>query len=377
MLSYWEKNSFISYDYVIIGGGIVGLSAAIELKDRLPEVSVLVIERGLFPSGASTKNAGFACFGSLTELLSDFDTMGEEATLELVSQRWKGLQLLRNRLGDERIGFHSFGGFELIRNSEVNSLPEIDRLNSLLWPIFNALVFEERPALISDFGFNSNQVDSVVYNQFEGQIDTGLMMRNLIAYAQSKEINIITGAEVIRFEEEGQSVKVFVKNPFSKEEVIFAAAKLAICTNAFAKQLLPDVDLQPGRGIVLATKPIKGLKFKGIFHYDEGFFYFRNHGNRVILGGGRNLDFETEATTSFSINDRIREYLEQQLQEVILPQQSFEVEHTWSGIMAFGKEKKPVLKSYSDRRVLGVRLGGMGVAIGSNLGVKIADQLIE
>ncbi|MTI30516.1 FAD-binding oxidoreductase [Cytophagales bacterium RKSG123] len=377
MLSYWEKNSFIQYDYIIIGGGIVGLSAAIELKDKLPDVSVLVIERGLFPSGASTKNAGFACFGSLTELLSDFNTMGEEATLELVSERWKGLQILRKRLGDRNIGFQSNGGYELIRGQEKKYLEELDRLNELLWPVFNALVFEERPELISDFGFNGKQVESVVYNQFEGQIDTGLMMRNLIEYAQSKGINILTGAEVTGFEEEEAAVKVFVKNPFSQEGVIFSASKLAICTNAFAKQLVPEADLQPGRGIVVATKPIDGLKFKGVFHYDEGYFYFRNHGNRVILGGGRNLDFEKEATTSFSINKEIQNHLKQQLEEVILPDQDFEVEHTWSGIMAFGKEKKPILKPYSDRIVLGIRLGGMGVAIGSNVGVKIASQLVD
>ena len=28
---------------------------------------------------------------------------------------------------------------------------------------------------------------------------------------------------------------------------------------------------------------------KGAFHYDEGYVYFRNIDNRVLLGGGRNL----------------------------------------------------------------------------------------
>ncbi len=33
------------YDYVIIGGGIVGLSTAWQLKRRLPDRSVLVVEK--------------------------------------------------------------------------------------------------------------------------------------------------------------------------------------------------------------------------------------------------------------------------------------------------------------------------------------------
>ena len=66
MLSYWEKQSLLQYDHIVLGSGIVGLSAAISLKERQPQARVLVLERALLPTGASTKNAGFACIGSLT-----------------------------------------------------------------------------------------------------------------------------------------------------------------------------------------------------------------------------------------------------------------------------------------------------------------------
>ena len=71
MFSYWEQQSFFNYDYIIIGAGITGLSTAIELKERQPKATVLVLERGILPTGASTKNAGFACMCSDTELLAD------------------------------------------------------------------------------------------------------------------------------------------------------------------------------------------------------------------------------------------------------------------------------------------------------------------
>jgi glycine/D-amino acid oxidase-like deaminating enzyme len=64
-LSYWERTSFLqNYDYTIVGAGIVGLFAAIEIKKKNARAKVLVIERSALPDGASTKNAGFACFGS-------------------------------------------------------------------------------------------------------------------------------------------------------------------------------------------------------------------------------------------------------------------------------------------------------------------------
>lgn len=49
MFSYWEQQSFLHYDHIVIGSGIVGLSTAIELKDRFPQKRVLVLERSLFP----------------------------------------------------------------------------------------------------------------------------------------------------------------------------------------------------------------------------------------------------------------------------------------------------------------------------------------
>jgi hypothetical protein len=50
------------------------------------------LERGLFSSGASTKNAGFACFGSLNEIVDDIKLMGKEETLRQIIERMKGIK---------------------------------------------------------------------------------------------------------------------------------------------------------------------------------------------------------------------------------------------------------------------------------------------
>jgi hypothetical protein len=52
-------------------------------------------------------------------------------------------------------------------------------------------------------------------------------------------------------------------------------------------------------------------------------------GDRILLGGGRNLDFETETTTEFAQTEIIQNRLEQLLKEVILPQQDFKIAHRW------------------------------------------------
>ena len=73
-LSYWERESFFrDIDVAVIGSGIVGLSAALRARELAPSARIAVLERGALPIGASTRNAGFACFGSVSELLDDMD----------------------------------------------------------------------------------------------------------------------------------------------------------------------------------------------------------------------------------------------------------------------------------------------------------------
>lgn len=376
MVSYWEKESFLSYDYVIIGSGIVGLSTAISIKEASPKSSVLVLERGLLPTGASTKNAGFACFGSLTELIGDLETIGREGTLELVNERWEGLKKLRSRIGDENFDYHNYGGYELIRKKEFPFLERIDEVNDLLSGLFEDQVFKIDSTKIKGFEFNSEELESMIFNQYEGQIHTGKMMKSLLFIAQKLGITILTGAEVVSLEDNGNQVSLTTRNLVTNKDLHFTSAKVAVCTNAFTNKLIDGLDIAPGRGIVLITKPIKNLPFRGVFHIDQGYYYFRNEGDRVLFGGGRNLDFEGETTTEFSVNEEILTELKRQLREIILPNREFEIDHTWAGIMAFGKNKIPIFKQYSENIHLGVRLGGMGVAIGSRMGEKLAQKML-
>ncbi|MDB5284132.1 MAG: dependent oxidoreductase [Bacteroidota bacterium] len=378
MLSFWEKQSLIQYDIIIVGSGIVGLSTALSIKEKAPQYRVLVLERNLLPTGASTKNAGFACIGSLTEILDDLNNMSEEEVLQLVKMRLKGLRKLRTRLGDENIDYAENGSWELIRNTreDMFAAGEMDTVNAKLQPVLGAKAFElyDYKERQTEFGFSMSHLQYIVKNCFEGELNTGKMMRCLIDLCMSKGIEIKTGCEVVRIEENKNGVNVVAND--SGNEMVFNAQQVGVCTNAFTRQFYPDLDIQPGRGQVLITKPIIGLKFKGIYHFDKGYYYFRRLGDRILFGGGRNLDFETERTTDFSFNQKIQNDLLDKLRTIIVPGLNPEVEDWWTGIMAFGSSKFPILMRQSERICMGVRMGGMGVAIGSGVGEKLANLII-
>ena len=60
---------------------------------------------------------------------------------------------------------------------------------------------------------------------------------------------------------------------------------------------------------------------------------------------------------------------------MILPSTSFEIDYTWAGIMGVGNTKNNIVKQYSENIVCAVRMGGMGVAIGSLIGKEAAELL--
>jgi glycine/D-amino acid oxidase-like deaminating enzyme len=368
-LSYWElKNWFSNVDYTVVGSGIVGLHAALRLREKFPDSKILVLEKGMLPHGASTKNAGFACFGSVSEIIDDLKSHSEEEVFNLVQKRWKGLQLLRKRLGDERIDFKAYGGYELFLKEDVSCYDEcvnkLPLINDILRPLFKADVFAKE---VDSFGFNGIR-EHLVFNPFEAQIDTGNMMQALVKEAISENILILNQQTVTSFLDKGNEVEI-VLDDFS-----FITKKVLFATNGFANSLVNDA-VKPARAQVLITEPIKGLGIKGTFHFDRGYYYFRNLGDRILLGGGRNLDFEGETTTEFGQTEIIQNKLEQLLKEVILPNQDFKIAHRWSGIMGIGNSKNPIVSQLSENVYCGVRLGGMGVAIGSLIGTELGDLI--
>ena len=375
MISYWERESFTRYDVVVIGAGIVGLSAAYSIKKKHPRFNILVLERGLLPSGASTKNAGFTTFGGVGEMLHDLELMGENDLLNLVEMRWKGLELLRQRLGDDNIDYQQNGGYELFGAGEAFDSELINKINNLLLPIFSQRVFSRNDSFISKFGFNSKIMEACIFNPLEGQIDSGKMMKNYLRLNMEIGNILINGAQVEHIDKNASDVTLQVMIPNSNAHINFIANQVVVCNNAFAKSFFPEFEIIPGRGQVLITKPIKGLLPKGIFHFDNGYYYFRNIDGRLLFGGGRNLDFENETTTAFGSNNLILQNLQEHLRTWILPGIPFEIDLQWSGIMAFGSDKKPIIKRVNENLIVGVRMNGMGVAIGSEVGRIISEMI--
>ena len=373
-ISFWEKNWFTNYDYVVIGAGIVGCFAALKIAGEKKDAKIALIERGILPLGASTKNAGFGCFGSISEIEKNSGEMSNHDLLSLIDLRMKGLEKLRSVLGDKKISYSNCGGYELFFSK--NRLEErIFNVNSLLEPLVGKNCYSLCNYKIKEYAFSKEIVAGLSVNKHEGALDPGKMIYTLKKKLGRLGVDCYFSTEVKSFEE--TSNKIFLKLKSANQSIDIKTNKLVICTNAFAKKWFDAEDISPGRGIILITNKIPNMKIGGCFHYKNGYYYFRNIGNRLLLGGGREIDIKSETTYSFGTNNRIRQKLIEDLKGFILPNKGFHIESEWSGIMGFGKSTLPLIKRVSENISLGVRLGGMGISIGPIVGEKTAELILK
>lgn len=361
--SFWEKELYDQkYDLIVVGAGLTGLSAAYFFREKHPDATILVIDRGLYPIGASTRNAGFACIGSVGELIADLEIETEEIVKQRIQDRYKGLLLLREVLGDQHIDYDACGGWEIFTNSdEFLKLQEsVPKLNALM----EEMIDEKNVFKIGTYSGNPS-----FFNRVEGQLHPGKMIKTLYQKC------IRSGIE-FRWDTNIQEIDTDLNQIRSQRGYQFRSGKLIIATNAFTSKLLPNQKITPGRGYAFVTNELTFMNWKGTFHFNKGYVYFRNIGEqKILLGGGRNIAYDEECTSKFGVNQTIKEYLINFADEVLELEKGWSIEHEWSGIMGFTKSKSYLLENISTNCVLAAGLSGMGVALGMNLGKK-ASKLV-
>lgn len=388
--SYWEKLYFEKTDWLVIGAGLVGLQCAIEIKNEFPRKRVVVIDQGAQGSAASLKNAGFACFGSAGELLDEIQRSGKEAALDLYLKRYYGIQRLMEKFGADTIGFEPNGGYEVFTESEKDKLELIlAQLSNLNRELQEGLQFSHLVGKLKQGGKESNLnspifdcvnvsdlgmnvCSTAIFAKSEGPIQTHRLYRSVRAMAMEVGVEVCEGYRVGSFEETVGEVSVYT----DLGEVI-KTQHLLVCTNGFTRDFDTSVAVVPARGQVFVTEPLPWSPLRGIYHADDGYIYFRNVGDRILIGGGRNMDMVSEETTEMSTNIKIREYLRNYLQEVVLPRRTSDkdisFDYEWSGIMGMGPQRTPIVSSESNRVYRAVRMGGMGVA----LSAWVAEEMVS
>ena len=372
--SYWETHRTVgSYDVLVVGGGMVGLWTAFHLKRQSPTLRLAIVDQ--LPSGqagASTRNAGFACFGSPTELLDDLRHESQEDLLARLTWRYEGLQAWRSKFREADLGWQPGRGYEIFDTAQTQDweavLHNLERLNALASEagIPGTVYQEVAPPITHLLG--------CISIEHEAGLHAGMAHQALKSAVTALGVEFMHGVEIpnqSEWRKQGPTWKL----PSPQGSII--ARHVVLATNAWTGALLNRTDVLPGRGQVLLTQPIANLPYRGTYHADEGYLYFRNLGDRLLLGGGRNAFRQEEETLLGETTPQVQDYLEAYLRTVLLPGQAVEITDRWAGTMAFAPSgsKMPILES-GDGTTIIARMGGMGVALSPEAGKKAAALVL-
>src|SRR4051812_39145290 len=262
-ISIWEKESFFAErDIIIIGAGLCGLWCAHDLKLRNPALSILILDKGVIPSGASTRNAGFACFGSPTELLHDAEVMGTERMWQIAEMRYKGIQKIKQHFSTEEIDYQQCGGFECLQKGkhDIETLAEklqwLNKGMQAITDIKETFVWSNHK--MSSFGLYG--FDAMIENKLEGALHSGKLVMALTKKVQNLGVDIMTCIDIQHYEESNSKIILT-----AKQNISFSSQQLIVCSNAFTSQFLTDVNVTPARGQIVVTSPINNLPIQGTF----------------------------------------------------------------------------------------------------------------
>ena len=377
----------LNSDVIVVGGGIVGCSAAMFLADAGMDVNLL--DRGEISGEASGLNAGsIGGYGwGRSPSLQEHLTMG---SLDI----FKSLQIEKGY----DIEFRQSGSLVAIQSLNQYEYAQ-ERVSYLKSEGMQVEILSANEAKSYEPNLNGD-LNGYMYSSYRGQADPIKSTRAFSEVAKNNGAIITASAPVTSLEQAGQGWIVRSHNR------VFNCQALLIATGAWTSEIGNmiglNIPIQPVRGQMWATDSIPPRIFHTISSMESSEYWHKNpivnedsppelthngdsrvtrhlYGRQrangeVIFGGDRELlGFRDDVSfTGIEVNKthagEILPFLDQ-----------LSVKRTWSGIMPFSPDGLPLIGRIEqyENLFLATGLGSSGFGRGPGSGMLVADLIVR
>ncbi len=372
--SFWldrtSQNPKQTFDVVIIGAGITGLSTAYWLEKEDPSLKVAIVERNRVSYGASGRNAGFITCGSVEHFNRMINKHGLDQALEIWKFSETNLKLLEQEIIQDNghsIQFEKKGAFSLAaQDNEFTELKKVSEImNKLNIPneVLEGRDVERRLGAVNFVG-GIKYVDDASTNP----VALLNMMRAKI------KSPIFEGVEAYRIDNEDDGTKVL-----KTDKGDFATSMVVMAMNGYSASLHPYFrdKIFPTRGQCLMMEPIDRF-MEGPCYANFYLDYFRQAPTgELLIGGFRQMEKDTEVGYSDHITEVIQESLHHFVKTYLPKLAKAKVTHRWGGVMGFAKDGEPLVGSIPDDPTIFFAGGytGHGMGLAFNTGKTLVDLI--
>lgn len=370
-LSYWQRANRepdLEADIAIVGGGIIGCSAAWWLHSMQPELRVAVIDAGEIAGGASGRNAGFLLQGTSTDYLRDVSEFGADRARRLWHFTRENRDLIFSELRGRSFALEASGSLTVAGTAEEDERLRrcVGRMRSDGAPVAYIPPDETNRRLISRGFFGS------LYVPFGAMLDPVQLVRHIV---QRSEAQVLEHHRVLDIAE--------VKNRAAIETTgrRVIADRVLLAMNAYLPQLYEELGryVRPVRAQMLATEPMMPRWMHVPAYSHEGYFYVRQApSGAVLVGGARHLHVRDEVGYEDAPTPAVQHDLLRYLNGHFPQTQGLEVRRRWSGVMGFSPDGLPVVGEVPgiDGSFWAAGFTGHGMGYGFRFGRLLAELLL-
>ena len=334
-------------DVEIVGGGITGISCALTLAGAGKRVRLH--EARAVASGASGRNGGFALRGGAMAYDSAREWLGHSAAADY----WRLTEAYVDRtaeLGGD--AFRRTGSLRLAGEDERDELrAEYEALRE------DGFAAEWREELSEPL---AGRFPGALFHPADGVLQPARLVRQLATAAAD------AGVEIREHD------RVEALDALEAETVV-------VSTDGYPSGLLGELEglIIPTRGQMIATEPLDEMLFPMPHYGRHGYDYWhQNEEGRLIVGGFRDADMDSEFTASEETTPRIQGALEDFV-EALLGRRA-RITHRWAGIFGLVPDLMPVVGPAPGRDGLWVAGGysGHGNVLGLMCGDLVAQAIL-
>ncbi len=365
----WAIRRPETVDLLVVGGGLTGLWAAIQAKQRQPERDVLLVEARRLAVGASGRNGGF-CAASLTHGLDHGAALWPDDIARLVAMGRENLDAIEATVRDNAVeaDFQRSGQIlPAVRDNQVEGVRESFELHQSFGEDVEWLDAETLRTHVDSPTYLAGYVD----RSGCAMLDPARLVWGLADVAEALGVRIAEHTQVEGFVSLGDRMRVGVLTPSGSQTI--TTRDVVLGTNAYPSPLRRlSSFVIPVYDHVLATEPLSDTQLaslgwsgrEGIGDAGHQFHYYRLTADRRILWGGYDANYHRGGAVDVALEQRqaSHELLARHFFQTFPQLEGLRFSHKWGGAIDTTSRFTPIFgTAYAGRVAYAVGYTGLGV----------------
>ena len=361
-------------EWLIIGAGYTGLSAARKLAEIYPNKTITLIDAQLAGEGASSRNSGYLVDTTLNDgFTSDTDLENYKKKTDIYKL---GIKAVKKFIQEYQVDcdFNECGKY--YASSKIDDQKILENFSKILSKLNyeNHLLFKDD--LKKQLGTNFYNVG--LYTKGGILLNPGKLVRAMI-HALPNNVNLIENSFLINWKiNNGQIVCEFEKGTIKSKKIIFA-------TNGFLKSLGIKKNYNfPLTLTASMTRPLSDNEYANIGSPKEwGVLSVRPMGATVRMTKDKRILIRNTAELSNPFKMSKMELDKRTAIQKIGIKKRFPqlpddiIESTWSGVVSRTRNSSQIFEKLDDNVFVAGCYNGSGIGVGTLFGEQIAIKASE